>query len=47
MYLVLIQFLITKDELNYEILLEDFSFFDLSFKLIVIGNSGKNYFLYN
>ena len=37
----------TKDELNYEILLEDFSFFDLSFKLIVIGNSGKNYFLYN
>ena len=31
---------------DYEILLEDFTYFDLSFKLIVIGNSGK-IFLYN
>ena len=36
-----------QDKLDYEILFEDFSYFDLSFKLIVIGNSGKNYFLYN
>ena len=28
-------------KLDYEILLEDFSYFDLSFKVIVIGNSGK------
>jgi len=35
-----------KDKLDYEILFEDFSYFDLSFKLIVIGNSGKK-FLYN
>ena len=28
-------------KLDYEMLLEDFSYFDLSFKLIVIGNSGK------
>lgn len=28
---------------DYEILLEDFTYFDLSFKLIVIGNSGKKY----
>lgn len=34
-----------KDKLNYEILIEDFSYFDLSFKIIVIGNSGKNYFI--
>ena len=26
---------------DYEILLQDFSYFDLSFKLIVIGNSGN------
>ena len=31
-----------QDKLDYEILFEDFSYFDLSFKLIVIGNSGKN-----
>ena len=36
-----------KDKLDYEILLEDFSYFDLSFKLIVIGDSGKKIFLYN
>ncbi len=30
---------------DYEILLEDFTYFDLAFKLIVIGNSGKKYFL--
>ena len=35
-----------KDKLDYEILLEDFSYFDLSFKLIVIGDTGKK-FLYN
>lgn len=29
---------------DYEILLEDFTYYDLSFKLIVIGNSGKQYF---
>ena len=28
-------------KLDYEMLLEDYSYFDLSFKLIVIGNSGK------
>ena len=33
-----------KDKLDYEILLEDFSYFDLSFKLIVIGDSGKKIF---
>jgi hypothetical protein len=33
-----------QDKLDYEILFEDFSYFDLSFKLIVIGNSGKNYY---
>ena len=26
---------------DYEILLEDYSYFDLSFKIILIGNSGK------
>ena len=26
---------------NYEILLEDYPKYDLSFKIIVIGNSGK------
>ena len=35
------------EEKDYEILREDFPHYDLSFKLIVIGNSGKNYFLYN
>jgi hypothetical protein len=35
------------DKKDYEILLEDFTYFDLSFKLIVIGNSGKKIFLYN
>ena len=35
------------ESLNYEILLEDFSYFDLSFKVIVIGNSGNtNYIFY-
>ncbi len=34
-----------QDKLDYEILFEDFSYFDLSFKLIVIGNSGKNYII--
>jgi hypothetical protein len=29
--------------IDYEILLEDFTYFDLAFKLIVIGNSGKKY----
>ena len=28
-------------KLDYEMLLEDYTYFDLSFKLIVIGNSGK------
>lgn len=37
-----------KENNDYEILLEDFTYFDLSFKLIVIGNSGKKIiFLYN
>lgn len=37
-----------KENKDYEILLEDFTYFDLSFKLIVIGNSGKKIiFLYN
>ena len=36
-----------QDKLDYEILFEDFSYFDLSFKLIVIGNSGKKLLLYN
>ena len=35
-----------KDKLDYEILFEDFSYFDLSFKLIVIGNSGKKNYYY-
>ena len=30
-----------KNKVDYEILLQDFSYFDLSFKLIVIGNSGN------
>ena len=30
-----------KNKADYEILLQDFSYFDLSFKLIVIGNSGN------
>ena len=29
------------NKIDYEILLEDFAYFDLSFKIIVIGNSGK------
>jgi len=29
------------DNLEYEILREDYSYFDLSFKIIVIGNCGK------
>ena len=33
-----------KDKLDYEILFEDFSYFDLSFKIIVIGDSGKKFF---
>ena len=33
-----------KDKLDYEILFEDFSYFDLSFKIIVIGDSGKKLF---
>ena len=33
-----------KDKLDYEILFEDFSYFDLSFKIIVIGDSGKTLF---
>ena len=36
-----------KNKADYEILLQDFSYFDLSFKLIVIGDSGKKIFLYN
>ena len=37
-----------KENKDYEILLEDFTYFDLSFKLIVIGTSGKKIiFLYN
>ena len=30
-----------KNKVDYEILLQDFAYFDLSFKLIVIGNSGN------
>ena len=35
------------ENLDYEILMEDFSYFDLSFKVIVIGDSGniKLYFI--
>ena len=36
---------ITKKK-EYEILLEDFSYFDLSFKIILIGNNGKIIFFY-
>ena len=32
---------------EYEILGEDYPNFDLTFKVIIIGNSGKNYYIFN
>ena len=36
-----------KTKKDYEILRADFPNFDINFKIIVIGNSGKFYFIYN
>ena len=33
-----------KDLNNYKILSEDYPTYDLAFKVIIIGNSGKKYF---
>ena len=35
-----------QNEKGYEILREDYPNYDLSFKIIVIGNSGKNKYIY-
>ncbi len=37
--------LITKGK-DYEIVVEEFTYFDLCFKIIVIGNSGKKILLF-
>ena len=35
-----------QNDKGYEILREDYPNYDLSFKIIVIGNSGKNNYIY-